>query len=180
MYDFLQKMEEKKCKVACCNQYIPQLVYSESDLSPMGLYMGSVHAAENVMWLNDNKITFVLSVGASPFNWEKVDKRGAIRRPNGTIQWGYPSSIRHKHIEVQDDPTADLYSHFDTANEFIDEALSMKKRILVHWYPKTICPNAFVLPSNVVFFIYLPLPLYLFLLTMCHLARLESLAAQAL
>lgn len=42
--------------------------------------------------------------------------------------------INNKYIKANDVPKEDLLQHFEQCLEFIDDAISNKKNVLVHWY----------------------------------------------
>lgn len=81
MHDFLEQMERSQCRVSYCHQHIPQVVWKDpSGNSSAAIYLGGVHSAENVKWLEVNRIINVLSVGEFPFKSEKI----GVKRPKRT------------------------------------------------------------------------------------------------
>ena len=80
-----------------------------------GLYIGSFADAKSKKFLQQSRITHVLSAA-----WE--------------LNPAFPGQYEYLHIKMSDKPTFDLNLHLDCALEFIQNALNNDGRVLVHCY----------------------------------------------
>lgn len=83
------------------------------------LFLGNLTAATDVEWLKEMKITRILTVDSCP-----LPRKIQERLPNLVI----------KYIQITDMPREDLLTHLEDSYEFIDQALELNSRILVHCY----------------------------------------------
>ncbi|XP_034194324.1 dual specificity protein phosphatase MPK-4 [Osmia lignaria lignaria] len=84
-----------------------------------GLFLGNLTAATDIEWLKETKINYILTADSCP-----LPRKIQELLPNLTI----------KYIQVTDMPREDLLTHFEDSYEFIDHALQLNDKILVHCY----------------------------------------------
>lgn len=82
------------------------------------LYLGNLTAATDVQWLKDTKITHILTVDSCPL------PRKIQLLPDLIV----------KYIQITDMPREDLLTYFEDAYQFIDNALHINGKVLVHCY----------------------------------------------
>ena len=83
------------------------------------LFLGNLTAATDIEWLKETKINYILTADSCP-----LPRKIQELLPNLTI----------KYIQVTDMPREDLLTHFEDSYEFIDHALQLNDKILVHCY----------------------------------------------
>ena len=79
-----------------------------------GLYLGNLDASNNHEFLQSESISVILNV---------------CETPNKKYE-----NIEYHHFPLVDEPTENIYKHFKTFFEIIDNALKEKKKILVHCF----------------------------------------------
>lgn len=84
-----------------------------------GLFLGNLTAATDIEWLKETKINYILTADSCP-----LPRKIQELLPNLTI----------KYIQVTDMPREDLLTHFEDSYEFIDHALQLNDKILIHCY----------------------------------------------
>ena len=89
---------------------------SADEIVPLpGLFVGSMTASRNKKWLNENKITHILTVASS-------------------LDPAYPDEFTYKVLAIMDVPSENLGSKLGELVEWIDQARNGGGRVLVHWY----------------------------------------------
>lgn len=83
------------------------------------LFLGNLTAATDIKWLKETKINYILTVDSCP-----LPRKIQELLPNLII----------KYISVTDMPREDLLTHFEDSYEFIDHALQLNDKILIHCY----------------------------------------------
>jgi len=78
-----------------------------------GLYLGSADASQNLEVLKKRNITHILTVGIG-------------------LKLYFPSEFQYKHIEVFDYEQADLFSHFESSTQFVDQGRTKGGGVLIH------------------------------------------------
>lgn len=81
-----------------------------------GLFLGSLTAASNLTTLTNYNITHILTVDVECL----------------PVHINEQSEFRTLFIQADDRPHADLLSHFEEANEFIEDGIK-NGAVLVHW-----------------------------------------------
>jgi atypical dual specificity phosphatase len=88
-----------------------------SDIGGGRLYVGGASAAQDALWLEENRITHVLNVA------DEVCLNHALLQSSG---------IAHRWLGIADHCEFDIREHFEAAFEFILAAYQLSGRILVH------------------------------------------------
>ena len=78
-----------------------------------GLWLGCENKSKDFAWLKLNRITHILSLGS---DYSEV----------------YTHQFKYKIVQCTQDPTFNLYKHFNSIAEFIKDGSSGKNRVFVH------------------------------------------------
>jgi len=95
--------------------------YNPMDKIMDDIYLGNIHAASDAKTLNKYGITHILRV---------------LKGNHGTV---HPDKFTYKVIQVDDLPNQNLQKYFESAHEFLNDALSankdgqIKNKVLIHW-----------------------------------------------
>jgi len=94
--------------------------YNPMDKIMDDIYLGNIHAASDAKTLNKYGITHILRV---------------LKGNHGTV---HPDKFTYKVIQVDDLPNQNLQKYFESAHEFLNDALSankdgqIKNKVLIH------------------------------------------------
>ncbi|XP_066584358.1 dual specificity protein phosphatase MPK-4-like [Prorops nasuta] len=91
---------------------------SYNEVEP-GFFLGNLTAATDIEFLQETKISHILTIDSCPL-------------PRN-IQEHFPD-IRMKYVQITDMPREDLLTHFEDCYEFIEQALRTEGKVLVHCY----------------------------------------------
>jgi hypothetical protein len=78
-----------------------------------GIWLGCENKSKDFTFLKSNRITHILSIGS---DFTEL----------------FPHQFKYKIVQANQDPTWNLYKHFNSIAEFIKEGSSGKNRVFIH------------------------------------------------